>query len=379
MRSGEARTGMKCMFKTDMIKVHIALFILLLCLLLTGCSSMSGGNSLGNEDATVSVNGSKDKEGDRKEKKNGEEDSAITWPLVIKAGYSTSRDDPRGIALESMKEKVESETGGRILIEIHPDGELGSDNQLIEGLYKREVDMTVSSAGNYALYAPRIGVSALPFLFDDFESAWAFIDSDTMHDLCGDLEPYNMHVLAFFDNGFRCVTTKDRKVESAKDMKDLNIRTPDNQIVMETMSELGARPRSYPFSELKEALTAGVFDAQENPIPVIYNSSLYEVQKYLSITNHSYDAMPLTIRQDIWDRLPSEYQGILETAALEAQTTDREMVARQTEDYVYLLKKKGMVITRPDLREFASATEGVLDVFSNVYGKELTETIAGLR
>ena len=298
---------------------------------------------------------------------------------MLKAGYSTSVNDPRGIALAAMKEQVESQTDGNILIEIHPDGELGSDDQLIEGLYKKEVDMTVSSAGNYALYAPRIGVSALPFLFDDFESAWAFIDSDTMQELCGDLEPYNMHVLAFFDNGFRCVTTTDRKIDSAKDMKNLNIRTPDNQIVMETMSELGARPKSYPFSQLMEALASGDFDAQENPIPVIYNNGLYEVQKYLAITNHSYDAMPLAIRQDIWEQLPAGYQEILKTAAKDAQNKDREMVARQTNDYVDLLKKEGMVITRPDLKQFADATQGVLDVFSNVYGEELMETIAGLR
>lgn len=304
---------------------------------------------------------------------------ALSYPLTLRVGYSTGQDDPRGVALAHMKERIEAATEGQILLEIHPSGELGSDDQLIAGLISKDVDITVSSAGNYALYATKMGVSALPFLFGDFESAWEFIDSDTMRELCVDLEPYNMHILAFFDNGFRCVTTTDRPVKGVADMKGLVIRTPDNQIVMETMYELGARPRSYPFAKLKEALLNGDFDAQENPIPVIYNNGLYEVQQYLSITNHSYDAMPLTIRQDIWERLTEEYQGVILGAAEEAQTMNRTMVAQQTEDYVALLEEKGMVVDRPDPDEFIGATRGVMDVFANVYGEELLGEIEAFR
>ena len=303
----------------------------------------------------------------------------LTYPLILKAGYSTGREDPRGVALQSMKEAIEAGTDGQVVLEIHPAGELGSDAELIAGLITGDVDITVSSAGNYALYAPRVGVSALPFLFQDFESAWAFIDSDVMKDLCTELEPYNMHVLAFFDNGFRCVTTTDRPVKSVSDLEGLVIRTPDNQIVMETMSELGARPRSYPFAQLKQALAEGEFDAQENPIPVIFNNGLYEVQKYLSITNHSYDAMPLTIRQDVWEMLPEEYRTVILTAAQEAQTMNREMVAQQTERFVEFLEEKGMTVDTPDLAEFADATKNVMDVFENVYGEELLKVIEGLR
>ena len=308
-----------------------------------------------------------------------QEEPAISYPLVLKVGYSTGKEDPRGVALQYMKEVIEEGTDGQISLEIHPSGELGSDDQLIAGLISGNVDITVSSAGNYALYAPKVGVSALPFLFEDFRTAWAFIDSQAMQSICSDLEPYNMHVLAFFDNGFRCVTTTDRPVKRVADMAGLNIRTPDNQIVMETMSELGARPRSYPFAQLRQALIDGDFDAQENPIPVIYNNELYEVQACLSITNHSYDAMPLTIRQDIWECLTSEYREVILKAAAEAQMMDREMVAEQTEKYVALLEDKGMRIDHPDLTEFAGATQGVMDVFENVYGEELLGIISELR
>lgn len=339
-----------------MFKRITALLLSASLLLMTGCQGDTQSSSVEENSSQAEINETK-----------------IEYPLTIRVGYSTGADDPRGVALDSFCKAVTEKTGGDIVFEIHPSGELGSDSELISGMIEKNVDMTVSSAGNYALYATKIGVSALPFLFDDFESAWAFIDSEEMQSLNAELEDYNMHVLAYFDNGFRCVTTSESvgAIETAEDMNGLNIRTPENQIVMETMSELGANPRSYPFAELKQALTDGVFDAQENPIPVIYNNGLYEVQKYLSVTNHSYDAMPLTIRQDIWEQLSPEYQQIISDAALDAQTLNRSLVKQQTEDCVKELEAKGMVVVYPDLEPFRNATTGVMDMFRTVYGEEL--------
>ena len=196
-----------------------------------------------------------------------------------------------------------------------------------------------------------------------------------MQEIGSDLESYNMHVLAYFDNGFRCVTTSEKAgaVEEVADMKGLNIRTPENQIVMETMSALSANPKSYPFAELKQALADGTFDAQENPIPVIYNNGLYEVQKYLSVTNHSYDAMPLTIRQDIWSELTPEYQQIIADSAKKAETQNRQLVKNQTDELVKELEKKGMEVVYPDLQPFKEATSDVKNMFSTVYGQDLLD------
>lgn len=305
------------------------------------------------------------------------QDSSLTYPVTVITGYSTNEEDPRGVVLKKFKETVEKETNGDVIIEIHPSGELGSDGDLIKGIIDGNIGMTVSSAGNYASYATKIGVSALPFLFSDFDSAWKFIDSDTMQNINSDLEPFNMHVLAYFDNGFRCVTTTEKvgPINSAADMEGLNIRTPENQIVMETMSALKANPKSFPFAKLKDAIRDGQFDAQENPIPVIYNNGLYEVQKYLSITNHSYDAMPLTISNEIWNGLKPEYREIIEKAAKTAETEDRKLVKQQTEDFVSKLEEAGMEVNYPNLEPFKKATSGVMDVFSQIYGQELIDEV----
>ena len=298
-------------------------------------------------------------------------DTETIESVTITLGFSTNKEDPRGVASQLFKEEVEQNSNGRIKIDIHSDGELGSDAELIEGIINDKVDMTVSSAGNFAVYATKLGISAMPFLFSDFESAWQFMDSDLIKEVNKTLEDFNIVVLSHYDNGFRCVTTTKKPVNSVADMKGLNIRTPPNQIVMETMSTLGANPKPYAFNELKQALKDGLFDSQENPIPIIYNSKLFEEQKYLAITNHSYDAMPLVIRKSLWEHLGKGDQQILLDAAIKAQDLDRQLVKNQTESFVSRLRNAGMTITNPNLREFAQATSGVMDTFSTIYGEDL--------
>ena len=303
------------------------------------------------------------------------EKSSVAETATITLGFSTNLEDPRGVASLLFKEEIEKNTNGRIKINIHPNGELGGDGELIEGVINGKVDMTVSSAGNFAVYATKLGISAMPFLFSNFDEAWAFMDGDLVAEVNKTLEEFGIVVLSHFDNGFRCVTTTNRPVKSVSDIKGLNIRTPPNQIVMETMSALGATPKPYAFNELKKALREGLFDSQENPIPVIYNSKLYEEQKYLSITNHSYDAMPFVIRKDLWEMFSQSDKDLILAAAKKAQDLDRKLVKEQTESYVTKLKDAGMTITNPDLKAFQAATSGVIGVFTDVYGEELLEKL----
>ena len=297
--------------------------------------------------------------------------------MVLKAGFSTGSSDPRVVATELFKEEVESATGGRITVEIHADGELGADADLISGIVNEDVDITASSAGNFASYAPNVGISAMPFLFEDFDDAWAFVDSDTEKKAEEELVDYNIRVLGHYDNGFRCVTTSEKvgPIENVSDMQGLVIRTPENQIVMQTMLLLGAEPKVLDVTKLYDALKTGEFDAQENPIPVIYNNKLYEVQDNLAITNHSYDVMLFVIRDDIWESLSDDDREILIKAAEKAQQKDREMIRSQTEDFIGKLEEEGMNITRPDLEAFKEATAPAFDYFKDVYDPELLKAV----
>lgn len=297
--------------------------------------------------------------------------------IVLKAGFSTSETDPRVEATKLFKEEVEAATDGRIQIEIHHSGEIGSDTELIDGIVNGVVDITASSAGNFANYGKNVGISAFPFLFSDFDEAWSFVDGDIEKKAEEELVANNIKVLGHYDNGFRCVTTSEAfgPIEKVEDMENLVIRTPGNRIVMQTMLTLGAKPEEFAFSELYDALKSGRFDAQENPIPVIYNNNLYEVQKNLAITNHSYDVMLFVIRDDIWNSLSEDDQKIILDAAKKAQDMDRKLIKTQTEEFVQKLEDAGMNITYPNLNDFNEATQSVFDELSSSYDKEIIDAV----
>ena len=289
---------------------------------------------------------------------------------VLKIGVSTGETDPRNIAAQQFADEISEKTKGRITAVVYPSGQLGGDAALIDALAtnSKKVDIVITDASNFATYEPKMGISALPFLFDDFDTAWAFMDSDVEAKAEQLLIKNNMRVLAHYCNGFRCVTNSKHPVSAPEDMQGLLIRTPENPVIMATMTALGANPQPLSFAELYPALRQGTYDGQENPIPVIYNNKLYEVQEHLAVTNHIYSGMCFTISETVWRRFTPEEQGIIEAAALSSAESDRMNNREQTETLLDSLKAEGMQITEPDLAPFAEATASVLTQNAPIYG-----------
>lgn len=300
--------------------------------------------------------------------------------IVLKLGVSTNEEDPRTKAAKSFGEEVAEKTDGAVSVEIYTSGQLGGDADLINSiaLDSGTCDIIITDASNFATYEPKMGISALPFLFEDFDKAWEFMDGEIEAAAEAELLKQNMRVLAHYDNGFRCVTNSKGPIESPADMKGLLIRTPENPVIMATMTALGANPQPLAFSELYQALQQKTYDAQENPIPVIYNNNLYEVQEYLSVTNHIYSGMCFTIAESSWQKLSADQQEIVQAAATASAEEDRQMNKEQTESLVASLEENGMKINYPDLAPFKEATASVLTDNADTYGELLDQLQAWL-
>ncbi len=296
--------------------------------------------------------------------------SSADAAYVLKIGISTNEDDPRAIAAQQFADEIYEKTNGAVGAQVYPSGQLGGDADLINSLAldSGTADIIITDASNFATYEPKMGISALPFQFADFDEAWAFMDSDVEAEAEEGLLSQNMRVLAHYCNGFRCVTNSKGAVNSPDDMKGMLIRTPENPVIMATMTALGANPQPLAFNELYQALQQGTYDAQENPIPVIYNNNLYEVQEYLSVTNHIYSGMCFTIAESAWQKLDADQQKIVEEAAKNSAKADRDLNKEQTDSLVSELEKAGMKINYPELQPFADATASVLTDNAATYG-----------
>jgi len=301
--------------------------------------------------------------------------TAFATPKVIKASWVTSADTPRVLAAKVFKVFVEDWSNGNVLVENFPEGQLGGDRDAIEGVKLGTIQMTCASAGIYATLAPKLGVTSLPYVFKNFEEVWAFLDSDINKQIDATLIPEGLRILGYFDNGFRCLTNSKRPINTVEDVKGLKIRTPENPVLLATINQLGASASPLPWPELYMALQQGAFDGQENPLPLIYSAKLYEVQKYLAIDNHVFDAMPVTINEKFWQGLTEKEQEIVQLAMDYAVLFNRNLVKQRTEQNVALLQAAGMEVTFPDLGPFVEATKSIADGYVDVYGKDLIEQI----
>lgn len=296
---------------------------------------------------------------------------------VIKFSHVGPPEDARQVTALKFKEIVENRSKGRIRVEVYYGAQLGGDRDAIEGVRLGTIQMTTAGAGIFANFEPKMGITALPYLFDNLEQAWAFNDSAVNAKVSALLLKQNMRVLANWENGFRSLTNSVKAIEHVDDLKGLKIRTPENPVILATFKALGANASPLPWAEVYMALQQGIFHGQENPIHIIFNQKIYEVQKHLALTRHIYEPMPVVISERFWSGLTPDEQVVVKDAAIQAQTFNRQFIKTQAEQMLEQMKAKGVLVTSPDLTGFREATASVYTQFIDVFGKELINDVYG--
>jgi tripartite ATP-independent transporter DctP family solute receptor len=301
--------------------------------------------------------------------------SAVGRDNVIKFAYLSATTDARHLSAVKFKEWVEEASGGSLRVELYSGGQLGGDRDAIEGVKLGTIEMTTAGAGIFANFKPQMGITAFPFLFDSFEAAWAFNDSELNTRVTDQLLEEGIRVLGHWDNGFRCITNSRRPIYTPEDLQGLKIRTPENPVILATMAALGANPSPLPWPELYMALQQGAFDGQENPIPTIYVNKLHETQGHLAVTNHVYEPMPVVISDAFWTRLSPKEQELIARAVERSQEYNRNLVQQMTKDFLIELQEAGVQVTYPDRAAFEAKTKDVREHYSEVIGKELVDQV----
>ena len=305
----------------------------------------------------------------KEEQANGSSEELGSYEIRISA--CNSLDHPQTLGLGVMKEYVESKTGGKVKVKIYPNSQLGAEIESVEQVQNGTLEMATASIGPITTFDKKFAVLDIPFLFDNYQQAWATFDSQVGSDLMDTLEESGLKGLAYMENGFRHATNKVRPIYSIDDFKGLKIRTMEAPMHMANFSALGANPTPVPWSELYLAMSQKIVDGQENPLANIWELNMYEVQDYVSLTNHIYDAMPLVTNLKWFNSLPGEYQRIIEKGAILGQNYSRFINANRESLIVEELTKKGMKINslEPDKLEAIKAVS--LPVVAEKVKKEI--------
>jgi len=295
--------------------------------------------------------------------------------IVLKLGYGQPTSNPRHITAEKYSKWVLEQTKGQVKIELFPAEMLGSDKQMTEAAAVGAQDMVITAQGVLASYEPKLSAVELPFLFTSSQKVGKVLDGPIGEDLAKDLPKKGIRLLAYWENGLRQITNSKRPIEKPADLKGLKIRTPENKMTVAIFKALGANPAPLAFPELYLALSQGVFDGQENPITNIHASKFYEVQKFISITNHKYESCPLIISEQTWQKLPPNIQKIMKEGAIKFAKEHRKMVADTDAALLADLQAKGMKVSKPNLKPFQDATRSVYAEWEPALGKPLIDRI----
>jgi tripartite ATP-independent transporter DctP family solute receptor len=197
------------------------------------------------------------------------------------------------------------------------------------------------------------------------------LDGKVGQEMLDKLSEFGMKGLAFWDNGWRELTNNARPVKTPADVKGLKVRTTGSPAHIEAFKLLGANPVPMPLAELYTALEMKTVDAQEHPLGVLWSAKLYEVQKYLSITNHCYSALIVAMNKAKFDSLPPATQKALIDSAREAGQYQRKLNNDNMAKIVADVKKAGMqVVETVDTGPFLEVTKPGRKTFTDKFGGE---------
>jgi tripartite ATP-independent transporter DctP family solute receptor len=283
---------------------------------------------------------------------------------------------------EKFKVDVEKKTNGRVVVEIYPNAQLGSDRQAIEGVSIGTIEMSASGGSALLPLDDQLKIMDLPFLFKSSEIAHQAYDQFLTKEFNKILEPHDLIILYAAELGFRHITNNRQPIHKPDDLKGLKIRTMENPLHVESFKLLGSNPTPVAFSELYTALQQGTVDAQENPISVISTGKFYEVQKYLSLTGHIYSPTVLLVNKTYWESLPEDIRSILSEILKETQAFERDVLVKQNIAAVDELRGKGVQVNdlSPEEKQaFFDRCKPVYDAYVKKYGDSLLQRINTLK
>jgi len=272
--------------------------------------------------------------------------------MTLKLGHYANAQHAGNKAAQMFAEGVAKRTKGAITVEIYPNNELGNPPEVLEQNVLGVIDMSLPTQGQLAKYSKKFGCVMLPFAYNGYDHAYKVLDGPFIKWAEKDLEDAGLVFLANWEWGFRNLTNSVRPINTPDDVKGLKIRTPPELSIQSAMEALGATVQTIQFSELPMALKQGVVDGQENPVSVIYAFKIYETQKYLAMTGHTYNSMVHVISKKTWAKLTPEQQRILKEESKKAGDFMRKTLRDAEADQIKKLQELGMEVTWPNVAAF---------------------------
>jgi len=271
---------------------------------------------------------------------------------TLKLGHSLDTTHPVHVAMAHMADIVKEKSEGKVLLQIYPSEQLGSEREMVEQVQLGSIDMVKTSTAPMEGFVPVMGVYSVPFLFRSADHFWKTLDGEVGKKMLEASISVGLRGLCYYDSGSRSFYTKEKPVMTPADLSGMKIRVLQSKTAMDMVSALGASPTPIAWGELYTSLQQGVVDGAENNPPSFYTSRHYEVCKFYSLDEHARIPDILLISEATWKKLSPEVQKLVQDAADESSTLQRKLWQEKTKEALAEVEKAGVKISRPDLAVF---------------------------
>src|SRR3954465_8083991 len=251
-------------------------------------------------------------------------------------------------AVEAM-ERIKQETNGRVEIQIFPNNQLGSDTDMLSQLRSGAIEFFTLSGLILSTLVPVASINGVGFIWDSYDKIWPAMDGGLGAHIRAQIAKAGLHAMERqWDNGYRQMTSSTRPIKGPDDLRGFKIRGPASPPWTSMFKAFDAAPMSINFSETYSALQTKVAEGQENPLSIIQAAKLYEVQKYLSKTNHMWDGFWFLANGKAWNGLPKDVQQVIEKNVNEAAVKQRKDIFDLNSSLEKELSGKGLEFNAVD-------------------------------
>ncbi|MGF3022792.1 TRAP transporter substrate-binding protein [Methylobacterium aquaticum] len=276
--------------------------------------------------------------------------------FTYKLATGQSLTQPINTRLEQACGRIREASGGRVELKFFPASQLGSDTDLITQVRTGGIEFLNIAGSVISTVASGAAITNVGFAFSDYEQVWRGVDGPIGTYVRTQIEKAGLIVAAkAADNGFRQITSNARPIKTPEDLKGYRIRVPVAPIFTSLFSSLGASPTSINFNELYTALQTKLVDGEENGLVTIEAGKLYEVQKYLTETNHIWDPFWIVANRRAFGKLPEALQEIVRRELDRAALEEREDIQRLTGTVKAQLTARGLIFETADKPAFRKA------------------------
>lgn len=294
---------------------------------------------------------------------------------TLRFGHPTPTSDIQHQMAEFFAAEMNERTDGDIVVQIFPAGQLGSDAQMLDGVRSGSIDIQLAGMNNYTGLVPEAGAFELPFMFPDRDTAYRALDGEVGEYLREEFKEFGLYLLGIPENGFRQMTNNRGPIVEPSDVAGLQMRVNNSQALSDMFTAVGANPTQLDVNELYTALETGVVNAQDHPIPVTLSFRFYEVQDYLSLTNHAYSAVGWMMNLDTFNELSDENRAILLEVAAEAVDYQRNLAIDGETAMLEVLSADLKINDNVNTAAFQEASQPAWDRFIESNGSAIIEAI----